>query len=275
MPGPSNSNKRGRKSKGRKKPRSSLESTASSSSSTQLRTPSPVNVAFDVTVVATDADDEHLQDGEEYTKPLDDLQHQLPQRPFIHDPGNGHRVRSMRQFLSSFFAQPPATPAEDPLAAEFAMEEVREMLLLCSERAGGVLTEEMALALWYNKSRATSRVCPACQRLYRLGDVLADHTDQDGEERPPQTPPPQLEREQQISGLCSALCFILASYNYPAAIKFAWGTLAEEMNEEAWTLLNTSTDGSTQSPESVGLGMVVRMTRLHDLGLAQLVLDQI
>jgi len=55
--------------------------------------------------------------------------------------------------------------------------------------------------LWYNKSRATGRICPACQRLYRLGDVLPDHlNDEFGQ--PVNLPHPQLDREQQISGLC-------------------------------------------------------------------------
>ncbi|KAF7297223.1 hypothetical protein MIND_00955400 [Mycena indigotica] len=297
MPGPSNTHKgkKARRASG-KKPRASIESTASSASSTRLdiRTPSPdpAGGALDVTVVVASLDDaeEHdnmqlPEDGYDFkpqepplrfADPEFETDAQLdafrfnPERPFIHDPGNGHRVRSMAHFLPSFFAQPPALPSEDPLAAEFASEEVREMLLLLCNK-GGVLTEEMALALWYNKSRATSRVCPACQRLYRLGDVLPEHVDDESDERPWKTPPPQLEREQQISGLCSSLCFILASYNYPAAIKYAWGTMADEMDEEVWTLLNTSPEGP-QPPESIGLGMLVRMTRLHDLGLAQLVL---
>jgi hypothetical protein len=52
--------------------------------------------------------------------------------------------------------------------------------------------------------RSTSRICPACQRLYRLGDVLPDHIDDDEHERPEQRPAPQLEREQEISGLCAS-----------------------------------------------------------------------
>ncbi|KAF7307741.1 hypothetical protein MKEN_01134200 [Mycena kentingensis (nom. inval.)] len=275
--------------KGKKKPRASLESATSTTSSAHIRTPSPVDALVDATVVAS------LNDTGPHEEPFqlpenDEVEPKPPQRvspppsdseepvsdsefpppPFIHDPGNGHRVRHMRTFLSSFFAQPPATSEDDPIAAEFAVEEVKEMLLLlCSE---GMLTEELALALWYNKSRATSRVCPACQRLYRLGDVLATHTD--AEDAPSsQTSSPQLEREQEISGLCSTLCFILASYNYPAAIKSAWGTMAEDMEEDAWRLLNTSPEAGVPSAESVGLGMLVRMTRLHDLGLAQLVLD--
>ncbi|KAJ7079770.1 hypothetical protein B0H15DRAFT_787694 [Mycena belliarum] len=191
------------------------------------------------------------------------------QKPFIHDPGNGQRVRDMRAFLTSpfHFAQPPAL--DDPLCAEFAQDEILQMLYT-------VLPEETALILWYNKSRATSRICPACQRLYRLGDVLLDHLDADEHTRnAEQRPPPQLEREQEISGLCSTMCFILASYNYPAAIKSAWGHTADEMSDEAWAMLNSSGEGHATTGVSVGLGMLVRMTRLHDLGLAQLCLPDV
>jgi hypothetical protein len=30
--------------------------------------------------------------------------------------------------------------------------------------------------LWYNKSRVKSRICPACLRLYNIGDELRDLT---------------------------------------------------------------------------------------------------
>ena len=60
----------------------------------------------------------------------------LLQKPYIHDPGNGPRVRDARAFLDSYFAQPPAL--DDPLCAEFAQEEVLQML--CT-----ILAEETAL----------------------------------------------------------------------------------------------------------------------------------
>jgi hypothetical protein len=55
---------------------------------------------------------------------------------YIHDPGNGPRVRDTRAFLSSYFAQPPSL--DEPLCAEFAQEEVLQMLMT-------VLPEETAL----------------------------------------------------------------------------------------------------------------------------------
>ncbi|KAI4520216.1 hypothetical protein K525DRAFT_204212 [Schizophyllum commune Loenen D] len=198
----------------------------------------------------------------------------LPAQPFIYDPGNGPRVRDARAFVDSpFFAHAPAF--EDPLCAEFAQGEVLEMLRM-------VLPEEMALILWYNKSRLTSRICPSCRRLYNLGqalpDLIEDGEGEDEEEGGPHSndgklklhphapPNPLLEREQMISGLCSPVCFILAAFDYPGAIKSAWGAMAEEMDEEAWEMLNAPANDHLKA----ALGMLVRMTRLHDLGLAQL-----
>ncbi|KAJ7353624.1 hypothetical protein DFH08DRAFT_774722 [Mycena albidolilacea] len=264
MPGPRNSKKKGKGGNKRSKPRLSIESTSSGSTDSQhLRTPSPI-LSLETPKVADDSENAVFETGES----CPDDSEGLPQKPFIHDPGNGHRVRDMRAFLSSFFAQPAAL--DDPLCAEFSQDEVLQMI--CT-----VLPEETALILWYNKSRSMSRICPACQRLYRLGDVLPGHTDfsEEHERSVDQRPPPQLKREQEISGLCSAVCFILASYNYPAAITSAWGHTADDIDDEAWGLLNSVGAGNAISSVSVALGMLVRMTRLHDLGLAQLCLPDV
>lgn len=58
----------------------------------------------------------------------------------IHDPGNGPRVRDAPAFISSSFAQPPCM--DDPLCAEFAQQEVLQMLRT-------VLPEETALVRHY------------------------------------------------------------------------------------------------------------------------------
>jgi hypothetical protein len=68
--------------------------------------------------------------------PPDDPTLILLSNPIIHDPGNGPRVRNMRAFLDSSFAQPAWTA--DPLCAEFAQHEILQML--CT-----VLPEETAL----------------------------------------------------------------------------------------------------------------------------------
>ena len=66
----------------------------------------------------------------------------------------------------------------------------------------------------------------------------------------------------------SPVCFILAAYNYPGAIRSTWGRMAEELDDATWDLL----DGPGQSApvNDMGLGMLVKMTRCHDLGLGQL-----
>lgn len=46
--------------------------------------------------------------------------------------------------------------------------------------------------------------------------------------------------------------------------------MGDEMEEDSWILLNGPGDGTTHSDLSQGLGMLVKMTRLYDLGLAQL-----
>jgi hypothetical protein len=46
--------------------------------------------------------------------------------------------------------------------------------------------------------------------------------------------------------------------------------MADEMDDDSWYLLNGPGDGTTHSDLSQGLGMLVKMTRLHDLGLGQL-----
>jgi hypothetical protein len=123
MPGPSNSNvKRKRKSRGKDnksqnillvpaQPQLSQESTAqepvgdyksnlpSLPPPPYLRTPSPLPY--------------QLQNSKERLFSLDDhvpgtVEEAMLKQPFIYDPGNGPRVRIAKEFISSFFAQPPA-----------------------------------------------------------------------------------------------------------------------------------------------------------------------
>ncbi|KAJ6508607.1 hypothetical protein C8R45DRAFT_1089769 [Mycena sanguinolenta] len=201
MPGPRNSRKKQKGPSTCSKPRLSIESTSSfstaSSDSQHPRTPPPISPIQTPQIADTGVG---LDDGYPGEGLLD--------KPFIYDPGNGHRVRDTRAFLSSFFARPPAL--DDPLCAEFSQ---------------------------------TKRI--------RAQTSVRRHNSR------------------------STVCFILASYNYPAAIKSAWGHTADEMHDEAWTLLNSTGDGNAISGVSVGLGMLVRMTGLHDLGLAQLCLPDV
>lgn len=63
----------------------------------------------------------------------------------------------------------------------------------------------------------------------------------------------------------SPVCFILAAYNYPGAIRSTWGRMAEELDDATWDLLGAAPRANDQ-----GLGMLLKMTRCHDLGLAQI-----
>ncbi|RPD76987.1 hypothetical protein L226DRAFT_483228 [Lentinus tigrinus ALCF2SS1-7] len=289
MPGPRNKNKKKQNKKDKKSPATSTPS----DSALDVPEPAPQAVppAPEPTDIASETSatpfplplhepEEHVEEACPYPVPTQDVVESpvYPQylpyppgedsstppslltTPFIYDPGDGPRVKHARAFLSSRFAAPPSV--DDPLCAEFADEALAEML--CS-----VLPEETALILWYNKSRRTSRICPACQRLYRLGDVLPEHlSNGDAEEQKAQNASPFLAKEQELSGLCSPVCFILASYNYPGAIRSTWGRMAEELDDATWDLL----DGPGQSApvDDMGLGMLVKMTRCHDLGLGQL-----
>jgi len=75
------------------------------------------------TAIATDAE-------------LEEVEGELPREPPIYDPGTGPRVKSMDEFLRSSFASEPTW--DDELCAEFAQEEMLEMLRT-------VLPDEMAL----------------------------------------------------------------------------------------------------------------------------------
>ncbi|KDQ54544.1 hypothetical protein JAAARDRAFT_182027 [Jaapia argillacea MUCL 33604] len=245
MPGPSNSNKKKKGNTKKRKSRTTRDVTPSEPAS-----PLPQSISPPLPPLPIDSQLQKYVDLD-----IDDSS-VLPKAPCIVDPGNGPRVRDVAAFLSTSFAASPSY--DDDLCAEFAQPEVLEML--CT-----VLPQEMALILWYNKTRLSSRICPACQRLYCLGDLLKDHLTESRDllniHRSPLLP-----REQEISGLCSPVCFMLASYNYQQAIHSTWGRMAEELDDKTWEYLH----GSGSGIEDMGLGMLLRMARLHDLGLGQL-----
>ncbi|KAG6877275.1 hypothetical protein C0993_008923 [Termitomyces sp. T159_Od127] len=172
-----------------------------------------------------------------------ELEMTVPQAPFIHDPGNGPRVRDVRTFLSSkFFAQPPAL--NDPLCAEFAQKEVLEMLMT-------VLPEEVALGS--RRSFGTTKAVPQVEYARLVTDSIASAI------------------HWQITYLANLLlsAWTPRRPNYPNAIKSAWGRTAVEMDDCTWDILNTKPQDSAGDPD---LTMLMRMTRLDDLGLGQLCL---
>ncbi len=62
--------------------------------------------------------------------------------------------------------------------------------------------------MWYNKSRLKARICPACKRLYRVGDTIRQALLDDVESERGTTKrtqgkrDPRGSREQEISGIC-------------------------------------------------------------------------
>ena len=90
---------------------------------------------------------------------------------------------------------------------------------------------------------------------------------------PHETPTPLLS-EQIISGICSPICYMLAAHRAPIAAKAAWGCMAEDLDDVTWRQLDKLEHPQSAkmlpSEAGAGLGMLLKMTRLHDLGLAQL-----
>ena len=80
-------------------PRSNGPGTNSAPSSPYLKTPSPQS--FDLGTL----EKEIFTLEEEVSS---EIEKALFEEPFIHDPGNGPRVRKASAFMGSFFAQPPA-----------------------------------------------------------------------------------------------------------------------------------------------------------------------
>lgn len=65
----------------------------------------------------------------------------------------------------------------------------------------------------------------------------------------------------------STVCFALASMDHPEPIRLIFGKSAGDLEQAAWDSLN-AVDGSKR--DDGGLSMILRMTRLDDLGLGQL-----
>ena len=168
MPGPRNSKRRGKlqakKEKRTRNSRQSLESQPRPEPPARRPlppTPSPIATPIHPTTPPTVYVQPHApsyhytqsyipQNPQSFEPDVDDLP--LPKRPFIEDPGNGPRVRDVRAFLSSSFASPPSM--DDPLCAEFAQDEVLQML--CS-----VLPEETATVRTSVRSYSLTVLCNA------------------------------------------------------------------------------------------------------------------
>ena len=132
--------------------------------------------------------------------------------PFVTDGGDGPRVKDIEKYLSSFFCPPVSLDNHD--CARYDRVEVLTVLK-------STLPHEFALVsnldlitksilnyvnyqknVWFNKSRTFNRICPACQRLYRLGDSLLDPVNGGMLCIEDPNTPYQVLREQRISGIC-------------------------------------------------------------------------
>lgn len=130
------------------------------------------------------------------------------------------------------------------------------------------MPEELSLILHYNRTRLIDRICPACRRFYRLGDQLPLLAPEPGsiDELDRQQEDSRTLREQEISGLCSFVCFSLACFNYPGA-RGAWGRTAELLDPWTTELLN----GPGAGIPDQGMSDLVKMTRNHDLGIGYMI----
>ncbi|KAF8591674.1 hypothetical protein K439DRAFT_1626657 [Ramaria rubella] len=161
---------------------------------------------------------------------------------------NGSRVVDVAAFLASHHAAPPSTSLDDP-----AYTALRTMLLT-------VLPSETAMILWYNKTRTSARICAACRRFYALGDILFPHLVDDTRGSRAEYVDPRNGAEKRISGLCSLMCFGLASYSWPGAIG-AWGKWASEIDASTHALLQ----GPGANIADEGLGAVMKLSRVENI----------
>ena len=135
MPGPSNSNaKRKRKSRGKDnksqaglivpaQPQLNQESTTVQEPPTDYKSnlpslPPPPYLRSPSSLPC------QLKNSKERLFSLDDhvpgtVEQVMLKQPFIYDPGNGPRVRIAKEFISSFFAQPPAYDVGSMLVLSF------------------------------------------------------------------------------------------------------------------------------------------------------------
>ena len=60
----------------------------------------------------------------------------------------------------------------------------------------------------------------------------------------------------------------MASFHHPDAIQTVWGRMAETIDDKTWTALDAIPPSTSNNGH--GLAMLLKMTRLEDLGLSQL-----
>lgn len=190
---------------------------------------------------------------------------------YIYDPGNGPRVRDFLAFLKSPFAAPVAQSflhvGVDPGSLRDIQSDAAEQKYSAANIIpvlNRFLPGEFATLLWFNRTRKTQRICPACQRLYNLADDLPPLI-MPAQGEAPEADPEGIRRERELSGICSLPCFALATYNYGPAAVWAYGLMLPEIDEDALDAIESGGSGV----DDQGLSTYVRMTRYDGSGLLE------
>ncbi|TFK54015.1 hypothetical protein OE88DRAFT_1732743 [Heliocybe sulcata] len=109
---------------------------------------------------------------------------------FLRRSGAGLHVTNVSQFLASSYAD-PVGPSEEHRGWVLGQDDVKRMF-------GGA--PDLGAIFLFNKQRETQRVCPACRRVYRVGEgVAGTHLQTSSSER----------QEQELSGICSYPCAVV------------------------------------------------------------------
>ncbi|KIJ34892.1 hypothetical protein M422DRAFT_255000 [Sphaerobolus stellatus SS14] len=239
MPGPTN----GRKRNQNKRQKKLLKEIAALSQSVSQNAPAPVELD------TAHADQSHEQDNADSTleqggEPVFESSSGVESR------WNGPRVMDIPAFLDSKYATPPSL--DDPICAEYNSRAIKEAL-----RKN--LPLEIALILWYNRSRAKARICPSCHRFYNIDEPLAAHV-QGNTQEVEDMEDPRNQSEKEITGICSLLCFGIVSYSWPGCIG-AWGKRYPDIDERTRAKLNKRVE---PEPNEEGLGVFLRISRMAD-----------
>ncbi|KAF8317938.1 hypothetical protein DL93DRAFT_2076473 [Clavulina sp. PMI_390] len=256
MPGPRN-RPPSKKAKKRKNALAKLVSSPSNKEPTQpdplaiSQTPPSIPIVSDIDD-ANDTQEKGPVQGPIPPPPAQPVQPTQPaHRTYLNPSGGDQRLSGVLEFLDTPYAEPPSLT--DIRYAPFARHDVLDVLRR-------YLPEELALTVWYNKSRKEGRICAVCRRFYKLGDTLpplisADTTDHDAD--------PRCKAERHISGLCTFVCFGTAAFNTPGA-GGAWGKMESQLDRETARAINNPPPPSV---DDEGLGTLFKLTRRADVGV--------
>ncbi|PVF99303.1 hypothetical protein CPB86DRAFT_796705 [Serendipita vermifera] len=183
------------------------------------------------------------------------------EEPCVFDPGNGPRVRNFVGFMKSAYAVAQETSFGADLLRTASASTVIPLLTR-------ILPGEFATVMWYNRTRTTHRVCPACQRIYHLGEALRPHVKElepDRNEDPDYESDRQMTKQERLayaeqwrSGICSFPCYALATYNYGMEGILAYGLPWQDLDDAIREVL----EGEGLGIDDQGLSHYIRVSRL-------------